>query len=91
MNLIEIKAPVITRSDLLPTLIVPCSTFFASTNTLWTWHDKYNMSLWWCYVPVIFVVEGHQKVRANVLARQIQSCLSFSTRNKIDYELFVSI
>ena len=86
-----IKSPVITRSPLLPTLIVPCSTFAATANTLWTWNDEWNMSLWWCCVPVILFVDGHQKVRAKILAQQLQSCLSFSTRNKIDYEIFVSI
>ena len=43
---LTIKAPVITRSCLLPTLIVPCFTFVATNNTLWTWHDECNMSLW---------------------------------------------
>ena len=42
-------------------------------------------------MPVILFVDGHQNVRAKCLARQLQSCLSFSTGNKIDYELFVSI
>ena len=32
----------------------------------------------------------HQKVRANFLARQLHSCLDLRTRNKIDYDLFVS-
>ena len=41
-------------SYLLPTLIVPNSTFVATKNTLWTWHDEYNMSFWWCCFPVIF-------------------------------------
>ena len=91
VTVIAIKSPVITRSFSLPTLIVPCSTFVETTNTLWTWHDEYNMSLWWCCVPVILFVDGHKRVRANFLAQQLQSCLSFSTRNKIDYELFVSI
>ena len=91
VTVLAIKAPVITRSCLLPTLIFPCFTFVATTNTLWIWHDEYNMSLWWCCVPIILFVDGHQNVRANFLVRQLQSCLSFSTRNKIDYELFVSI
>ena len=42
-------------------------------------------------MPVILFVDGQQKVRVNVLVRQMQSCLSFSTSNKIDFELFVSI
>ena len=75
----------------LPTLIVTCYTFLATTNHLWTRHDEYNMSLWWCYVPYILLVDVHQKVRSNFLAQQLQSCLIFSTRNKIGYELFVSI
>ena len=46
VNFLAIKAPVITSIRSLPTLIVPCSTFVATTNTLWTWHDECNMSLW---------------------------------------------
>ena len=88
---IAIKVPVIKRSHSLPTLSIPCSTFAVTINTLWTYHDKCNMSLWWCYVLVIFFVYGQQKVRANFLAQQLQSCLGFSTRNKIDYEIFVSL
>ena len=48
-------------------------------------------AIWVCGVVVclsFFVVDGHQKVRDKVLARQLQSCLSFSARNKIDYEIF---
>ena len=91
VTVISIKAPVITRSHLLPTLVVPCSTFVATYNTLLTWNDECIMSLWCCCVPVIFFVDVQQKVRHNFLARHLKSCLSFSTRNKIDYELFVSI
>ena len=91
VTLLPIKSPVIARSRLLPTLIVPCSTFVATTNNLWTWHYEYNMSLWWCCVPVILIVDGHQKVRSKLLERHLRSCLSFSTRNQIYYELFVSI
>ena len=40
---------------------------------------------------LFFVFDGHQKVGANFLARQMKSYLSFSTGNKIGYELFVSI
>ena len=75
----------------LPTLIVPCSTFVATTNYLCMWHDKCNMNLWWCCVPIILFVCGHQKVRDNFLALKMQSYLSFSTRNKIDYDIFVLI
>ena len=35
---------------------------------------------------VTLFVDDQQKVRANFCALQLQSCLSFSTRNKIDYE-----
>ena len=42
-------------------------------------------------MPVILFVDGHQRVRDNFLALQLQSYFSFSTRNKIDYEIFVSI
>ena len=63
-------------------LIVPCSTYVATTNTLWMWHDEFNIILWWCFVPVILFVDGHQKVRSKFLARQLQSCLSLRTRNK---------
>ena len=91
MTAVEIKAPVIIRSCSVSTLIVQCSIFVATNNTLGTWHDERNVSLWWCCVSVILFVDGHQKVRDNVLARQLHSCFSFSTRNKIDYELFVSI
>ena len=68
----EMKEPVITRSRSLPNLIVPCSTFVATTNTLWTWHDECNMSLWWCCVPIILFFDVHQKVRSNFFARQLQ-------------------
>ena len=77
VTVLEIKAPVIMS--------------VATNNTLWTWHDDYNMSLWWCCMHVIFFVEGQKKVRANFSARQLQSCLSSSNRNKIDYEIFISI
>ena len=42
-------------------------------------------------MPIIFVVDGHQMMRANLLTQQIQSFLSLSTSNKIGYDLFVSI
>ena len=42
-------------------------------------------------MPDILFVDEQQKVRAKILAQQLQSCLSFSNRNKIDYELFISI
>ena len=64
-------------------LIFPSSTFVATNNTLLTWHDECNMSLWWFYVSVILFVGGHQKMIANFLAQQLQSCLSFSTMNKL--------
>ena len=63
----------------------------ATTNTLWMWHDEWNMSLWWCCVTIILFVDDQQEARANFLDRQLHSCLSFSTRNKIEDELFVSI
>ena len=91
VTVLAIWAPFIMRCYSLPTLIVPCSTFVATTNTLWTWHDYCNMSLWWCCVPVILFFRGHQNVRAKVLARQLQSYFSCITSNKIGYELFVSI
>ena len=91
VTVLKIKSPVITRSPSLPTLIFPCSTFVATANTPWTWHDECTMSLWWCCVPVILFVGGQRRVRSNFLARQLKSCLSFSTRNKIDYEIFVPI
>ena len=55
------KASVITITCSLPTLIVPCSTFVATTNTLESWHDEYNMSLWWNYVLVILFVDWPSK------------------------------
>ena len=39
VTVLAIKAPVITS--------------VATTNSLWTWHDEYNMSLCWCCVHVI--------------------------------------
>ena len=36
-------------------------------------------------MPVILFVGVQIKVRVRFLARQMRSCLSFSTRNKIDY------
>ena len=91
VTVLAIKASVITRISSLPTLIIPCLTFVATTNTLWMCHNECAMSLWWCCVPDILFVSGHQNVRANFLAWQLQSSLSFSTRDKIDYVLFVSI
>ena len=82
VTILAIKAPVITRSRSLPTLIFPCSAFVATTNILWTWHDECNMSFWWCCcVHVILFVNGHQKVIAKILAPQLQSCFIFSTRD----------
>ena len=74
VTVLEIGSPVITSSRSLPTLIVPCSTVVAITNTLWTLHDKCNMSLWCCCVPVILFVDGHQNMRAKFLAKQC-SCV----------------
>ena len=90
VTVLAIKAPVITRINSL-IFFVPCSIFVVTNNTLWKWHDECNMCLWRCCVPVILFVEDHQKVRANVLAQQLQLCLSFSTRNQKNYEIFVSI
>ena len=42
-------------------------------------------------MPFILFVDGNQKVIANFLARQLKSCLIFSTRNKIRLDIFVSI
>ena len=42
-------------------------------------------------MPVILFVDVHRKVRDKFLAQQMQSCLSLRTRNKIDYDIFVSI
>ena len=73
---LAIKARFITRSSSFPNLIVACSTFVATTNTLWMWHDECNMSLWWCCVPVIFF-DGHQKVRANFFGATIAVMFEF--------------
>ena len=54
VTVLTIKELFITRGCSLPNLIISCSTFVATTNTLWTWKDECNMSLWWCCVPVIF-------------------------------------
>ena len=68
VTVLAIKATIIRSSCSLPTLIHPCSTCVAITNTLWTWHDECNMSLWWCYVPVVlFVVD--QKSREPIFLR----------------------
>ena len=77
VTVLVIKAPVITS--------------VVTTNNLWMCHDECNMSLWWYCVHVILFVVGQKKARANFFARQLQSCLGFSTRNKIDYKTFVSI
>ena len=69
VTVLAIKAPVIMNSRSLPTLIVPYSTFVPTNNTLWTWYDECNMSLWWCCVPIILFVDGHQKVRAIFLVQ----------------------
>ena len=70
VTVVAIKAPIITRIRSPPTLIVPGSTFVAPPKTpLGTWHDEYNMSLWWDCVPVIVFVNVHHKVRAKFLAR----------------------
>ena len=41
----------------------------ATTDTLGMWHDELNMSFFWCFVPVIFFVDGHQKLGSSVLAQ----------------------
>ena len=82
VTVLVIKVPVVMRSFLLPHLIVPCSNSVATTNTLWMWHDECNMRLWWYCMPVILFVDVHQKVRANFLVQQLQSCLIFSSRKK---------
>ena len=46
VTVLLIKETVITRICLFPTLISPCYAFVATTNTLWTWNDEYNMSFW---------------------------------------------
>ena len=61
----------------------PIPTGCGMMNAIWVF--------WWCCVPVILSVDGHQKVRSNFLARQLQSCLSFSTSNKIGCGIFVLI
>ena len=73
---------------MLPTPIVPCSTFVETDNKIWKWHDEFNVSLWWCCVPVILFVDGQHNLIANFLARQLQSCLSFSINNKMEEEIF---
>ena len=77
VTLVVIKSPAITSVD--------------TSNTRWTWHDECNISLWWCCAHFIMFVDGQRKVISRFFAQQLQSCLSFSTRNKIDYELLVSI
>ena len=77
--------------DILVTFLeikVPVIMSVATTNTIWTWHDEWNMSLCWCCAHAILFVDGQKKVIANFFARQLKSFLSFSTRNKIDYEFF---
>ena len=91
VTVLAIGAPVIIMGCSFPTLIVPCSTFVETTNTLWTWNDECNMISWWCCVLVIIFVDGHEKMRDKFLAQQLQSWLSFSNSNKIVYELFFSI
>ena len=91
VNVYAIKGLVIKRRRSLPTLIVLFYFCGDYQYTLWTWHNECNMSAWWCCVPVILFVNGQKKVRDNVLARKLHWCLIFNTRNKIKYELFVSI
>ena len=62
-------------------------TSVVTINTLWKWHDECNMSFCWCCMNVILFVDGQQKVRASLFAQQLQSFLSFSTRNKTDYDI----
>ena len=68
VKVVAIKPLVITRSCLLPALIVPCFTVVVTINSLWTWHDECNMSLWWCCVTVILFVDVHRRVGANFFA-----------------------
>ena len=69
VTVLAIKSMIIKKSCSLPTLIFPCFTFVATNNTLWTWHNEWNMSLWEFCVPVILFVYVQQKVRANFLAQ----------------------
>ena len=47
----------------------PITTNVATKNSLCMWHDKCNMSLWWCCVPAILFVDAQQKVGANFSAQ----------------------
>ena len=62
VNVIAIKAPVITRSCSLPTLIVPCSTCVATTNTLFyvAWWIQYEfvVVLYACYFVCLCPPKG---------------------------------
>ena len=60
VTVLSIKAPVIMGRCSLPTLLVPCSTFVATTNTLLMWKYEWNISLWWCCVPVIFLLMANR-------------------------------
>ena len=42
VTVLVIESPITMRHSSLPILIVPCSTFVATANTLWTWHDEWN-------------------------------------------------
>ena len=70
-----------------------CSLFHFCGNTqypldvAWWMQDEFVMMLCASY----FFVDGHQKVRVNFLAWQLQSCLSFSTSNKNWLQPFFSI
>ena len=69
VTVLVIKSMIIKKSCSLPTLIFPCFTFVATNNTLWTWHNEWNMSLREFCVPVILFVYVQQKARANFLAQ----------------------
>ena len=64
VNVLPIKAQFITRGRSLPTMIFSCSTFLATTNTLWKWNYECSILFWWSCVPVILFVDVHQKVRS---------------------------
>ena len=79
-------------------VVVRCLPWLSHVPLLWRPPITFGLgimnAIWVCGGVVwllFFVVDVQQKVGAKFLARQLQSYLSFSTRNKIDYKLFVSI
>ena len=96
-NLLLFEWLLLQLNHRLSRVVVRCLPWFFPVPLLWQLPiplKRGMMNEIWVFggvVCLLFFFDGHEKVISNILARQMQSCLSFTTRNKIDYDIFVSI